>query len=193
MQVCTCNIIAIPLVFIAIFYNSGSQFILKPAPRPDEKIIFAPLASFDIMFFGLTSLISIVREEKFAPQEVSSRTPIENHCSRISRTVVLNLFRALAHFKEPQIFMAQFLAVAHFDYVCDDDNVAGISVRIPDSGDDLHKKKGNCLPSAEDGQSAGRIGVPLQRKIRSCRSPTALKRPDRSKQCHCLQFCYVHR
>ena len=22
------------------------------------------------------------------------------------------------------------------------------------------------------------------------RSPTALKRPDRSKQCHCLQFCY---
>ena len=27
----------------------------------------------------------------------------------------------------------------------------------------------------------------------SCRSPTALKRPDRSKQCHCLQFCYVHR
>ena len=24
-------------------------------------------------------------------------------------------------------------------------------------------------------------------------SPTALKRPDRSKQCHCLQFCYVHR
>ena len=21
----------------------------------------------------------------------------------------------------------------------------------------------------------------------------ALKRPDRSKQCHCLQFCYVHR
>ena len=24
-----------------------------------------------------------------------------------------------------------------------------------------------------------------------CRSPTALKRPDRSKQCHCLQFCYV--
>ena len=22
----------------------------------------------------------------------------------------------------------------------------------------------------------------------SCRSPTALKRPDRSKQCHCLQF-----
>ena len=22
----------------------------------------------------------------------------------------------------------------------------------------------------------------------SCQSPTALKRPDRSKQCHCLQF-----
>ena len=29
--------------------------------------------------------------------------------------------------------------------------------------------------------------------LASCRSPTALKRPDRSKQCHCLQFCYVHR
>ena len=37
--------------------------------------------------------------------------------------------------------------------------------------------------------------VTLFRPIRSlqcCRSPTALKRPDRSKQCHCLQFCYVH-
>ena len=31
-----------------------------------------------------------------------------------STTVVLNLFRALAHFEEPQIFMAKFLAVAHF-------------------------------------------------------------------------------
>ena len=27
----------------------------------------------------------------------------------------------------------------------------------------------------------------------SCRSPTVLKRPDRSKPCHCLQFCQVHR
>ena len=24
--------------------------------------------------------------------------------------------------------------------------------------------------------------------LASCRSPTTLKRPDRSKQCHCLQF-----
>ena len=24
--------------------------------------------------------------------------------------------------------------------------------------------------------------------LASCRSPTSLKRPDRSKQCHCLQF-----
>ena len=31
--------------------------------------------------------------------------------------------------------------------------------------------------------------VMLFRTIRSsCKSPTALKRPDRSKQCHCLQF-----
>ena len=26
-------------------------------------------------------------------------------------------------------------------------------------------------------------------KAFSCRSPTALKKPDRLKQCHCLQFC----
>ena len=30
--------------------------------------------------------------------------------------------------------------------------------------------------------------VTLFRPIRSLWSPTALKRPDRSKQCHCLQF-----
>ena len=46
---------------------SGSQFILKPAPRQEGKIIFAPLAPFDVLFFVLS--------EKFAPQEVPSRTP----------------------------------------------------------------------------------------------------------------------
>ena len=54
-------------------YSSGSEFILKPAPRPDGKIIFTTLELFEVMFFVLPSLISIV--EKLAPQEVSSRTP----------------------------------------------------------------------------------------------------------------------
>ena len=34
--------------------RSGSQFILKPAPRPEGKIIFAPLAPFDVLFFVLS-------------------------------------------------------------------------------------------------------------------------------------------
>jgi len=33
---------------------------LKPAPRPERKIVFAPLASFHVLFFVLS--------EKFAPQ-----------------------------------------------------------------------------------------------------------------------------
>ena len=33
----------------------------------------------------------------------------------------------------------------------------------------ISKKKGHCLPSAKDGQSAVEIGVDLQRKIRSLR------------------------
>ena len=36
-----------------------------------------------------------------------------------TRSVALNLFRAVAHFEDPQIFVAQFLAVVHFEYVCD--------------------------------------------------------------------------
>ena len=28
------------------------------------------------------------------------------------------------------------------------------------------------------------------KSLATCRSPTALKRPDRSKQCHCLQFAH---
>ena len=64
---------------MGILQSSGSHFILKPPPRPDGKIIFAPLDSFDVMFFVLTSLISIAREEKLAP-------PIENRCySRFRR------------------------------------------------------------------------------------------------------------
>ena len=39
-----------------------------------EKIIFAPLTLFDVMFFVSSLLISIVREEKFAPEEVPSGT-----------------------------------------------------------------------------------------------------------------------
>jgi len=40
---------------------------LKPAPRPEGKIIFAPLAPFDVLFFVLS--------ETFATQEVPSCTP----------------------------------------------------------------------------------------------------------------------
>jgi len=37
-----------------------------------RKIMFAPLALFDVLFFVLSRE---VRTEKFAPQEVPSRTP----------------------------------------------------------------------------------------------------------------------
>ena len=36
-----------------------------------------------------------------------------NHGSDWSKAVVLNLFRAVAHLEEPQIFVAQFIAVAN--------------------------------------------------------------------------------
>jgi len=39
---------------------SGSQFVLKPAPRLEGKVIFSPLARFDVLFYGLSSLTSIV-------------------------------------------------------------------------------------------------------------------------------------
>jgi len=51
-------------------------------PLPEGKIIFAPLASFDVLFFVLSSLTSTVAKvlsyslaEKFALQEVPSRSP----------------------------------------------------------------------------------------------------------------------
>ena len=52
-----------------LLYVSGSQFILKPAPRPEGKIIFAP---FGVLFFVLS--------EECAPQEVPSllAPPTEN-------------------------------------------------------------------------------------------------------------------
>ena len=31
-------------------YINGSQFILKPTARPEGKIIFAPLAPFDVLY-----------------------------------------------------------------------------------------------------------------------------------------------
>jgi len=36
--------------------SSGSQFILKPAPRPEGKIIFAPLVPFDVLFCVLSEV-----------------------------------------------------------------------------------------------------------------------------------------
>jgi len=39
-----------------MIYSSGSQFILKPVPCPEGKIIFAPLAPFNALFFILSHL-----------------------------------------------------------------------------------------------------------------------------------------
>ena len=39
-----------------------------------EKSFLHPLHWYDVMFFVLSSLISIVREEKFAPEKVPFRT-----------------------------------------------------------------------------------------------------------------------
>jgi len=47
-------------VFALFVYGSSSQFILKPAPCPEGKIIFAPFVPFDVLFFVLSSLTSIV-------------------------------------------------------------------------------------------------------------------------------------
>jgi len=44
----------------ALLYSSDSQLILKPAPHLVGKIIFAPLAPFDVLFFVLSSLTSTV-------------------------------------------------------------------------------------------------------------------------------------
>ena len=101
--------------------------------------------------------------------------------------LVLDLFHVVAHFEEPQILVAQFLAVAnlfrvpwptlrgsnifvaHFDYVCDViiTKLLGLSSELMAA--EVNSKKGYCLPGAEDGQSAIGIGVELQRKIRSLR------------------------
>ena len=105
-----------------------------------------------------------------------------------SSSVVLNLFRALAHLEEPQILVAQFLAVANLFCVpwptlmsrrfscptlitsemwwwqsCWDYRQNAWQRRWSP------KKKVICLPSAEDGQCAVGIGVNLQKKIRSLR------------------------
>ena len=58
--------------------------------------------------------------------------------------------------------------MAHFDYVCDVmmTKLLILASELMAAGV-ISKKKGHCPPSAEDGQSAGGIGVDLQRKIRS--------------------------
>ena len=96
--------------------------------------------------------------------------------------MVLNFFRAVAHFEEPQIFVAQFLALANlfrvpwptFVYVCDVmmTKLLGLSSELMAAeviSKKNEKEKGDCLPSAENGQFADGIGLDLQRKIRSLR------------------------
>ena len=45
-----CDLSAFSVLIITTLYRNGSQFILKPVPRPNGKIIFAPFALFDVMF-----------------------------------------------------------------------------------------------------------------------------------------------
>jgi len=45
---------------------------LKPAPRPEGKIIFAPLAPFDVLFFVLS--------EKFAQTSSHPKKPLLENC-----------------------------------------------------------------------------------------------------------------
>ena len=79
--------------------------------------------------------------------------------------VVLNLFRAVAQFKGPQIF------VAHFDDTCDVMMTKLLGLASELMAAEVISKKNYCLPSTEDGQSAGGIGADLQRKIRSFAHP----------------------
>jgi len=53
---------------------------LKPAPRPEGKIIFAPLAPFDVLFF----IIREVSTETVALQDVSKGQKNEECFSNIS-------------------------------------------------------------------------------------------------------------
>ena len=87
------------------------------------------------------------------------------------KAVVLNLFCAVAHFEEPQIFVVQFLAVAYFDYVCDImiTKLLELASELMAAEVISKKIKGHFLFRAEDGQSAGEIEVDLQRKIRPLR------------------------
>ena len=60
--------------------------------------------------------------------------------------------------------------MAHFDYIFD--VMMTMSLGLASdlmAAKVISKKEGHSLPSAEDGQLAGRIGVNLQRKIKSLR------------------------
>ena len=71
----------------------------------------------------------------------------------------------MAYFEEPQIVVAQFLAVAHFDYVCGVimTKLLGLASEVI-AAEVFSKKKSHCLPSAKDNLSSGGIGVDLRRK-----------------------------
>ena len=66
----------------------------------------------------------------------------------------------MAFFKGPQIF------VAHSDYILDVMMTMLLGLASHGCGGNF-QKKGHCLPSAENCQFAGGIGVDLQRKIGS--------------------------
>ena len=83
-------------VVLLSLYSSGSQFILKPAPRPEGKIIFAPLALFDALFFV---------SEKFTPQEVPSRNPNWEPLLYSVRCCIYNATLVFVYFLSVRFFL----------------------------------------------------------------------------------------
>ena len=62
--------------------------------------------------------------------------------------------------------------MAYFDYVCDIMMTKLLRLASELMAAEVISKKSHCLFSAEDGQSLSKIGVDLQRKIRSLHLPS---------------------
>jgi len=61
------------LQILSLLHGSGSQFIAKPAPSPEGKIICAPLAPFDVFFFRIIREVRIPRIPRTAAARFSPK------------------------------------------------------------------------------------------------------------------------
>ena len=102
-------------------YSSGSQFILKPAPPQEWKIIFAPLAPFDVLFFVLSEKFAQRRSHPkkylLAPPEGANTPNWEPLMYRIREVKFQNKKKSWkCPFLESNNFVA-FLNIFCFEYL----------------------------------------------------------------------------